>query len=132
MARIQITNGTYTVDLSNYNPEITYSSEQFVELNPYFGVNQSETIDLQTFQDVITITAFITDITLFNNLMILKGINTGVTVKWNDNETTKPLLDHVTANGIVYVVIINVTLSQKPGIPANQYELTIKLGTTLS
>ncbi len=131
MPQLIIGDGTYLVTLTNDDPEITYTSEQFVELDAFYGTNTAQNIDLKCFTDLITITAKITDVTKFNDLIFMKNSNEGVYFYWNQDETYAPLLDHVTENGEVSVTIITVSLHQAAGTPANQYDLIIKMGTNV-
>lgn len=140
MAEIKIADGTRTVTLSNYDPEIYFSSKQEMDYNYLYGANKTEAIDMQAFTDTIYIKAFITDLTLFNDMMLIKqnqkpyagGSGNTVTLYWNDDDSTKPLLDHTTADGTVEVKVVEVTLFQEKGRPSTQYTMTISLSSDIS
>lgn len=131
MAEIIITDGSTDVDLTNDDPEVVLQSEQLTETLPYFGVDASEITDLRSSVNIITINARIHDVAKFNNLQAHRVSGNTLTVKWNDNEGTKPKLDLKNATGTATCVIMNVGLVQRPG-PATEYELNVKLGIIVS
>ena len=132
MAKTELTNGTTTVTLTDDEPETNVNSDEMIADYPLIGTHTGEVEDLETFSDIITITCTINDVSKYNNIQTLRKSTGTITFKWNDNETTKPMIDHASAVGTVVVKISGVSLRQKPGYPVTRYEMTIKLRPSIT
>ncbi len=136
MAEVVFTNvpggGAITVTLTGDNADVNYNSEQLTEDFTLIGTDTSEVIDLQTSSNMISISCLITDLTKFNNIQAMRraksaGVQIPVTLKWNDDDTTKPCIDLANNTGTVTGSIAGVSLHQKSGTPSTQYDMTVKL-----
>lgn len=131
MPIISISNGATSVDLTNDDPEIYYSFVQTVYQDDLGGSSMTNPIDARTFKIQVNISATILDVSKFSDLQTIRNAQTApattTTLYWNSAEVNKPAIDGVNATGYMEVIIGSITLEQKKGTPANEYDLVLIL-----